>query len=97
MLDKYAWPGNVRELINAIEGAVSEAADEPIIFFKHMPDNIRIAVARSSADLSEITSGEDQVPGMLDSKPETSPLPYRDFREQVLSDPEKNICRNLWC
>jgi len=95
MLDRYAWPGNVRELINAIEGAVSEAGDEPIIFFKHMPDNIRIAVARSSASSSENDLGEYQVPGNLGNKSGTVPLPYRDFREKVLSDPEKKYLQEL--
>ena len=44
----YEWPGNVRELVNALEGVVSEARYEPTLFAKHLPEHIRVQVARSS-------------------------------------------------
>ncbi len=46
----YNWPGNIRELINTLEGAISMAQNEPILFPKHLPDNIRIQVIRSNVD-----------------------------------------------
>lgn len=50
-LSRYKWPGNIRELVNTMEGAVSKAYNEPILFPKHLPDNIRVHVIRSSVDL----------------------------------------------
>jgi two-component system NtrC family response regulator len=48
----YKWPGNIRELVNTLEGAVSKAFSEPILFPKHLPDTIRVHVIRSSVDRS---------------------------------------------
>jgi two-component system NtrC family response regulator len=48
LLMTYDWPGNVRELIQALERAVIIADNEPILFPKHLPEYIRIQVARSS-------------------------------------------------
>jgi len=47
VLREYAWPGNVRELIQALEKAVLSAKEEPVLFPKHLPDHIRIQVART--------------------------------------------------
>ncbi|GAB6097296.1 sigma-54 dependent transcriptional regulator [Desulfatiferula olefinivorans] len=49
-LTRYKWPGNIRELVNTLEGAVSKAYSEPILFPKHLPDTIRVHVIRSSVD-----------------------------------------------
>ncbi len=46
----YNWPGNIRELVNTLEGSISLALNEPILFPKHLPDNIRIQVIRSNVD-----------------------------------------------
>jgi two-component system, NtrC family, response regulator len=47
-LSSYDWPGNVRELVYTLERAIAMAYDEPTLFPKHLPDPIRIQVARSS-------------------------------------------------
>ncbi len=44
----YDWPGNVRELVNAIERAVTAAYNNPTLFPKHLPVEIRVKVARSA-------------------------------------------------
>jgi len=44
----YRWPGNVRELLHALERAVAAALHEPTLHPKHLPDEIRIALARES-------------------------------------------------
>ena len=56
-LTRYSWPGNIRELVNTLEGAVSKAFNEPILFSKHLPDNIRVNVIRSSVDRKTPDSG----------------------------------------
>ena len=47
MLRAYPWPGNVRELIATLENAVFKARHEPILFAKHLPTALRVAVTRS--------------------------------------------------
>jgi two-component system NtrC family response regulator len=89
----YQWPGNVRELVNALDGAISEAGTEPILFFKHLPDNIRIEVARSSVVF------ENKMPGQLNQQV-TEPVSglshnYKEFRESVLMGPEKKYLQDL--
>jgi two-component system NtrC family response regulator len=44
----YDWPGNVRELLSAMEWAITVARQEPTLFPKHLPTEIRVKVARSS-------------------------------------------------
>jgi two-component system NtrC family response regulator len=48
ILIAYNWPGNVRELIQALEKAVVSAKDEPVLFPKHLPEHIRVDLARAS-------------------------------------------------
>jgi len=44
----YDWPGNVRELVSAVERAVADAYNEPTLYPKHLPIDIRVKIARSS-------------------------------------------------
>ncbi len=48
VIEGYDWPGNVRELIQSLEKAVVTAKDEPVLFPKHLPEHVRIRVARAS-------------------------------------------------
>ena len=43
-----SWPGNVRELIHSLERSISAAKYEHVLFPRHLPDNIRIEIARAS-------------------------------------------------
>jgi len=43
----YPWPGNVRELVNTLERIVAVARGESTLIPKHLPDNVRIQVARA--------------------------------------------------
>ena len=45
---KYSWPGNVRELIHALENALSESHQEPILHSIHLPVYIRSQLAVNS-------------------------------------------------
>ena len=51
-LSGYHWPGNVRELINILESSISDAYYEPELFPKHLPERIRITMARSAVSSS---------------------------------------------
>ena len=52
-LQSYSWPGNVRELINALESAVTAALNCPILYPKHLPQHIRIHLARGAVNRKE--------------------------------------------
>ncbi len=45
----YHWPGNVRELIHTLERAVLASQDAPKLFARHLPDYLRICLARTAA------------------------------------------------
>uniref|UniRef100_B8DIS2 Putative two component, sigma54 specific, transcriptional regulator, Fis family n=1 Tax=Nitratidesulfovibrio vulgaris (strain DSM 19637 / Miyazaki F) TaxID=883 RepID=B8DIS2_NITV9 len=45
----YHWPGNVRELIHTLERAVLASQDAPKLFARHLPDYLRICLARAAA------------------------------------------------
>lgn len=42
VLQQYDWPGNVRELVNVLESSITAAANEPTIYAKHLPLEMRI-------------------------------------------------------
>jgi len=68
VIEGYDWPGNVRELIQSLEKAVITAKDEPVIYPRHLPQHVRIHVARAAlgqkspeepADAGEAVGPED--------------------------------------
>jgi two-component system NtrC family response regulator len=48
VLARYEWPGNIRELVKALETATVSARDEPMIFPKHLPTEIRARMVRTA-------------------------------------------------
>jgi two-component system NtrC family response regulator len=87
----YDWPGNVRELIQALEKAIVSAKDEPILFPKHLPEHIRIHLARTSVlkrRPPEPQSGD--VPEWTGT-----PVALKDFREAGLVRLEKDYLNSL--
>ncbi len=44
-LTRYPWPGNVRELVNTLESTMAAVRNEPTIYAKHLPMEIRIQMA----------------------------------------------------
>jgi len=48
VLMAYDWPGNVRELVQSLEKAIVSAQDAPTLFPMHLPQHIRIQLARKS-------------------------------------------------
>jgi two-component system, NtrC family, response regulator len=60
-MQSYEWDGNVRELVRAVEFAVVKAGAGGILFPKHLPEHIRIRIAKSTvrSDLKQNTPLED--------------------------------------
>jgi len=57
VLEGYAWPGNVRELFNALERAFVAAGPERTLYAMHLPQDVRIKVAKAHLGRSQDISG----------------------------------------
>jgi two-component system NtrC family response regulator len=91
VLMAYDWPGNVRELIQALEKAIVSAKDEPVLFPKHLPEHIRVQLARASVlkrRAPEPAKGEALAPQGM-------PPSLRDFREAGLDRLAKEYLASL--
>ncbi len=88
-LSHYHWPGNVRELINVLEQALFVAQYETILFAKHLPQHIRIQVAKSTLKTTVA----------VESRPKhytANNLPrLHDFRGDIHCLAEKQYLANL--
>ncbi len=86
-LAAYSWPGNVRELISAIESALSVARYAPMLYSRHLPEEIRVHQARQRVD----------GPGPKVRAESISPaLPtLKKFRDQALARAEQDYLTNL--
>ncbi len=98
VLAAYDWPGNVRELRHTIESAINHAKHEPILFPKHLPNHIRIKNAwngvQKKTQIIPAQKPADTISN--DPVPETASLPpFREFRESILMDAEKNYLHRL--
>ena len=52
-LISYPWPGNVRELVSTLEWSLATAGREPTLFAMHLPEHIRVTLARSKIQKNE--------------------------------------------
>jgi two-component system, NtrC family, response regulator len=92
VLCAYDWPGNVRELINTLEVALSGSWDEPVLFAKHLPQEIRIQVARNAVNKKQTVSCEP-----TSKKKSTPPLypNFNEYKDSVLSEAGKKYFSRL--
>lgn len=87
VLEAYEWPGNVRELRHAMDHAISAARHEPLLFSQHLPQAIRIAVAKH-----KVTQTPLRLSPLPDRKEDLAPLheyraeAYKRIEEQYLLD-----------
>jgi len=88
-LSLYHWPGNVRELINTLEQALFTARYETTLFPKHLPQHIRIQVAKSVLKPHQLSQGRQNryADGKLPS--------LHDFRNGVFDRAERQYLFNL--
>lgn len=61
----YEWPGNVRELIHTLESIIAVAGQEPIIYPKHLPAEIRVHLAHERLALKRGAPPATEEPGEL--------------------------------
>ncbi|GBC60138.1 sigma-54-dependent Fis family transcriptional re gulator [Desulfonema ishimotonii] len=93
VLRAYGWPGNVRELFNVVERAFVVSGGEKMLYAMHLPQHVRIAVAKASLrkGLAE-PSGDapEPAPASLPSAPPDPSVLFqkrfptmRQFKEQA--------------
>ena len=81
----YDWPGNIRELVNALERAIVVAGEEPMLFSKHLPEEIRIAVLRKTVGNIEKNNFTASVPIR----------PLKQHRDEAIEQIEREYLRGL--
>jgi two-component system NtrC family response regulator len=87
----YDWPGNTRELIQALERAIIAARDESTLFPKHLPQHIRIKLARASVGLPK----DNQVRLQEEAKASRDLPKLKEVRDAAVADAEKQYLRDL--
>ncbi|MCP4340135.1 MAG: sigma-54-dependent Fis family transcriptional regulator [Desulfobulbaceae bacterium] len=92
-LNAYQWPGNVRELIHVIEQAIFSSQDEPIMFRKHLPEELRIKFI--DIQLTGETDTDSQSPPQLLISDTKTLMPYSESRAMVIELFEKNYLEHL--
>lgn len=88
----YPWPGNVREFINVLEESIYKAQKDPTLIPQHLPNRVRVAVARSAVRVPKVSASKN-VPNETVKQPALPP--YRLFKESVLDDAEKRYLQDL--
>jgi len=87
----YAWPGNVRELVNTMERVIAAAKSEPTLHPKHLPDYIRITLARGKKFKESPVKG---IPKEIDLSFQAFPK-LRDYREKAVAQLEQQYLKDL--
>lgn len=92
----YHWPGNVRELVGCLESAISSALNEPIIFAKHLPVNLRLQIKKAAMPKQSPAPPPTHPSSPPPTVAGSAPLPsYRRFRDKILADAEKQYLQQL--
>jgi len=58
-LAAYSWPGNVRELFGVVEAAFHAAGQSQMLYARHLPQEVRIALARANLAAKTRESAEE--------------------------------------
>ena len=81
----YPWHGNVRELVGAMFRAVSVARHEPVLFARHLPEEIRAYHLRC-----EIAHGHSSPPSAKHKRPS-----LQEAREAAIAQTEQDYLYEL--
>ncbi|HIJ78742.1 MAG: sigma-54 dependent transcriptional regulator [Desulfobulbaceae bacterium] len=95
ILSSYQWPGNIRELINAIEVCLTNAGPEPVIYSKHLPENIRVQVARASVKQEPTITPTQTTPAPGADLYHAKSADFKAYRESSVNEAEKSYLENL--
>ena len=96
-LTLYPWPGNVRELINTLEQTLFMAPQEPTLFARHLPQHLRIRVARAaleaprSSDVKHSAGGPGRLPCLQEFRSEVFCLAERQYLSSLVQHTGQNV------
>lgn len=88
MFTAYPWPGNVRELVNTLERIVAVAGGESMLIPKHLPENVRIQVARALLSKGPAPLPEHSGAGV-------KCLKWDAFRKESIANTDRQYLQNL--
>jgi len=92
VLARYHWPGNVRELVKALESAIVTAREQPMLYPKHLPNEIRANVVRTSVR-------KDKVPSLQTSSTSLHAKAHyprlQEVRKTAMAEAEEKYLRKL--
>ena len=90
-LKDHDWPGNVRELVNVLERSLAAAWQEPTLFPKHIPEELRIKSMHKVLGTEVAEREEPDVPSEV-----VAGLPtWKEAREEILIEAERSYLRKL--
>jgi two-component system NtrC family response regulator len=97
MLEAYDWPGNVRELSNTMELVLAQAYDEPILFAKHLPVEIRAKSIKSIVSRKiKPESAPREYRADVDASDGIGEIPtFREYRDRQLEKIEREYLHML--
>jgi two-component system NtrC family response regulator len=90
-LEVYDWPGNVRELVNILERVIAAELDTPALYPQHLPDHIRINIARAKVSKQPFSESEQKI-SLNSSKPLP---PLKDARDAAITKLERQYLHDL--
>lgn len=93
-LNAYTWPGNVRELFQALDRVFATALDNPTLHTQHLPEEIRIDLARSSIKTGKMVWKKEEFTGpeaTLSNWKEHRIEAEHDYLERLLTVTDHNI------
>lgn len=93
-LAAHSWPGNVRELFGVLESAFHAAGTSPMLYARHLPQNLRIALARAAVARARPMEPEagDERPAIAEAAAPQTPadhmrvdvhLPLKAFKDEA--------------
>ncbi|MGE4538247.1 MAG: sigma-54-dependent transcriptional regulator [Desulfovibrio sp.] len=88
-LAAYSWPGNVRELCSTMERVLLQHRTEPVLYPKHLPDEIRIQVLNARGPAEPVGP-----PHPEESHTAAVP-PWKEYRRQALDAAEQSYLQDL--
>ncbi len=94
LLTQYDWPGNVRELFQAVERALTDAQESPVLHAKHLPPGIRIHAAKQKLRRNKAFSAESGDTAPPDDQAQQLPT-LKQARDQAVERGEKQYLQHL--
>jgi two-component system NtrC family response regulator len=98
MLRRYDWPGNVRELFNTVEQAFVLSGAEKTVYVQHLPQAVRIRVAKSMLERGRDDAGQawsgregEELPSLKDFKTSME----REYLQRLLRAHGRDIPKML--